>query len=199
MIASIDVILAIQSIYPKINGGFVYWETQYDGSPWINPIDGLIWENTEYPKPTWDEISNRIVQVQITSAITQKLLLLDEYYYNDIELRRITINNYFILSATADGRSLINEQIALLEQQIHLGIITTEQAIFEYFYNGNSVKITLNNLRDIYIFIMTLVNENYKIYRMHIKAIKALTSINDIAQYCFTDQFRKKQNLDIIV
>lgn len=51
-----NVIEAIKKIYPAIQGGFVYWETQYDGTPHENLIDGLIWENTEFEKPTWEQI-----------------------------------------------------------------------------------------------------------------------------------------------
>ena len=50
------IIEAIQKIYPEIKGGFSYWETQYDGTSHENPIDGLVWENTEFEKPTWEQI-----------------------------------------------------------------------------------------------------------------------------------------------
>lgn len=55
-----NIIKAIRKIYPDIEGGFVYWETKQDGSPLDNPIDGLKWENTEYPKPTWDQITSNM-------------------------------------------------------------------------------------------------------------------------------------------
>jgi hypothetical protein len=47
---------AIKLIYPEIEGGFIYWQTKYDGSEWESPIDGLVWENTEFEKPTWEQI-----------------------------------------------------------------------------------------------------------------------------------------------
>jgi hypothetical protein len=50
------VIEAIKKIYPTIQGGFVYWQTNQDGSSLVNPIDGLIWENAEFTKPTWEQI-----------------------------------------------------------------------------------------------------------------------------------------------
>lgn len=59
------VIKAIQKIYPDIKGGFVYWETKYNGEPLDNPIDGLKWENTEYQKPTWEQIEAHFPEVEI--------------------------------------------------------------------------------------------------------------------------------------
>ena len=49
----IDVILAK---YPGIQH-VVYWHTQHDGSAWEHPYEGLIWENTEIPKPSKEEIA----------------------------------------------------------------------------------------------------------------------------------------------
>lgn len=54
------VIQAIQQIYPNIQGGFVYWETQQDGTEWDNPEDGLLWENNEFRKPSWEDIMSKI-------------------------------------------------------------------------------------------------------------------------------------------
>lgn len=62
------VIEAIQKIYPTIKGGFVYWETKQDLAPWENPIDGLIWENTEFEKPTWEQIEEKLVDVDLEQA-----------------------------------------------------------------------------------------------------------------------------------
>lgn len=64
-----NIIKAIQEIYPNIKGGFVYWETKQDGSPWDNPIDGLIWTNAEYQKPDWESISIKINQVSLDLSL----------------------------------------------------------------------------------------------------------------------------------
>jgi hypothetical protein len=58
---------AIKQIYPQIEGGFSYWENQ------INPEDGLVWENKEYPKPTWKEIEALIPQVELQKAKEEKI------------------------------------------------------------------------------------------------------------------------------
>lgn len=41
--------------YPGIQG-IQYWYTQYDGAAWDNEIDGLVWNNAEIKKPTWDQL-----------------------------------------------------------------------------------------------------------------------------------------------
>lgn len=67
------VIQAIKKIYPTIQGGFVYWETKEDGSPHKNPIDGLLWENTEFTKPTWEQIKAQLSIVELEEAKATKL------------------------------------------------------------------------------------------------------------------------------
>ncbi len=34
----------------------MYWGSQYDGTPWADPYDGLVWNNKEIPKPTKSEL-----------------------------------------------------------------------------------------------------------------------------------------------
>ena len=54
------VIKAIKLIYPAIQGGYSYWETRYDGTPWTSPSEGLVWENKEYGKPDWNTIMEKL-------------------------------------------------------------------------------------------------------------------------------------------
>jgi len=65
---SLNIIKAIQEIYPDIEGGFTYWETKQDGSPLDEPIDGLNWENTEYTEPTWEEIESKLPDIKLQEA-----------------------------------------------------------------------------------------------------------------------------------
>lgn len=67
------VIEAIKKMYPEIDGGFSYWETQSNGNPWENPIDGLIWENTKFEKPTWEQIESQFDSVELDSAKTERV------------------------------------------------------------------------------------------------------------------------------
>jgi hypothetical protein len=67
------VIKAIKQIYPLIEGGFTYWENQ------ANPVDGLIWENKEYPKPEWSEIEALIPAIELQDAKDNKLAKLEAF------------------------------------------------------------------------------------------------------------------------
>ncbi len=52
MITYLDRVLVL---YPTIQH-IMYWNTQKDGTPWLDPYDGLIWENIEITKPTKEEL-----------------------------------------------------------------------------------------------------------------------------------------------
>jgi hypothetical protein len=134
----------------------------------------------------------------LEQKIILKLQQLDNYHFNSSEIREMKINNYFILSLSGDGRALIAEQIQSLEQQIKLNVITEESAIFEYFYNGGSIEITLVQLRQLYIFMLNVVNTNYGVYKAHIHAIKNLSTIEEVEAYDFTVNYLKNQNLDLV-
>tara|TARA_R110000824_G_scaffold122685_3_gene280033 strand:- start:3206 stop:3718 length:513 start_codon:yes stop_codon:yes gene_type:complete len=47
----------IKKIHPSIEGGYSYFETRPDGKPLDSDIEGLVWENKEFTKPAWDQIS----------------------------------------------------------------------------------------------------------------------------------------------
>lgn len=64
---------AIKLIYPLIEGGYVYWENQ------TNPADGLIWENTKFPKPKWSEIEALIPAIELQDAKDNKLAQLEAF------------------------------------------------------------------------------------------------------------------------
>lgn len=51
-------------LYPNIQG-VSYWYTQYDGTPWNDLYDGLVWENKDMPKPlkiALDELDDALVE-----------------------------------------------------------------------------------------------------------------------------------------
>jgi hypothetical protein len=64
---------AIKKIYPLIEGGFTYWENQ------ANPADGLVWENTKFPKPKWSEIEALIPAIELQDAKDNKLAKLEAF------------------------------------------------------------------------------------------------------------------------
>jgi hypothetical protein len=46
---------AILYKYPGIEH-VSYWYTQKDGTAWLDPYDGLIWENKDIPKPSKEDL-----------------------------------------------------------------------------------------------------------------------------------------------
>jgi hypothetical protein len=134
----------------------------------------------------------------LEQKIILKLQQLDNYHFNSSEIREMKINDYFILSLSGNGRNLIAEQMQSLDQQIKLNVITEESATFEYFYNGGSIEITLVQLRQLYIFMLNVVNTNYGVYKAHIHAIKNLSTIEEVEAYDFTVNYLKNQNLDLV-
>lgn len=83
---SIDVIRAIQLIYPTISGGFAYWDTSKDGSTHINPIDGLVWNNAEFNKPTWTQIQNKLTEISI-ELLKSKLIDVRKTFLKESDFR----------------------------------------------------------------------------------------------------------------
>lgn len=133
----------------------------------------------------------------LEEKIEYQLQQLNNYHYNSSEIREMKINDYFILSLSGDGRALIAEQIQSLDQQIKLNVITEESATFEYFYNGGSIEITLVQLRQLYIFMLNVVNTNYAVYKAHVHEIKNLSTIEKVESYDFTANYLKNQNLNV--
>lgn len=150
-----------------------------------------------FQNPWREAKTNEINDFKLNQIRSNKLKELDNYYFNSSEIREMKINDYFVLSLSIDGRTLVSEQIQGLEQQVKLGIINEMSASFEYFYNGGSIEITLAQLRQLYIFMMNIVNFNYGVYRDHMYVIKNLSTIEEIELYDFTLNYLKNQNLNI--
>ena len=79
------VLEAIKLIYPNIQGGYSYFETENNGNLWQNPIDGLVWENTEYPKPIWKQIEEKLPIVELNKAKADKLAQLEINYQHFVD------------------------------------------------------------------------------------------------------------------
>ena len=71
-----SIIKAIQLLYPNIS--FLYFYSQSNGEPWENPIDGLVWENTQYPKPTWAQIEPLLAEIELQKAKEVKIAEIKE-------------------------------------------------------------------------------------------------------------------------
>lgn len=136
-------------------------------------------------------------EYSLSEAKTKKLLELDDYHYNALEVRILTINSYFKFSLNAEGRALIGEQIINLVQQIKLGTIQEEDASFEYYYNGSSIEVSLTQLRQIYVEMLRIVNSNFAIYKQHIHDIKNLGTVIAVESYDSTANYLKNNNIDL--
>lgn len=158
--------------------------------------DEIEWVDID-PKPSKNELDNLEENWGLQLLINSTLEELNNYHFNSSEIREMKINNYFILSLSVEGRNLIGEQIQSLDQQIKLNLIQEADATFEYFYNGGSIEITLVQLRQLYIFMLNVVNANYGVYKAHIHAIKNLSTIKKVEAYDFTANYLKNKNLDI--
>jgi len=134
--------------------------------------------------------------ITLSESISKKLQELDQYHYAT-EIRQCKINNYFILQLSGEGRSLIQEQISLLTQKIELNLIQEADASFEYFYNGGSIEITLNQLRQIYVAMVDIVNTNYQNYKAETYLIKNLGSVEAVESHDFTVNYLKNQNINL--
>lgn len=119
------VIKAIKLIYPNIKGGFIYWETKQDGSSWDHPQDGLIWENTNFIKPTWDQIISKfdIIELEQQKIIKINICLnylknTDWYVIRSLDPSNLNPIPENILKNRADARLLqdvINNINSLIE------------------------------------------------------------------------------------
>lgn len=136
-------------------------------------------------------------EFSLPQAISKKLEELDFYHFNSSEIRQCKINNYFVLQLSGEGRSLIQEQIALLAQKIKLNLVTEEEASFEYFYNGGSIEISLTQLRQLYVAMLDIVNSNYQNYKAETYLIKNLGSVEAVESHDFTVNYLKNQNITL--
>lgn len=69
----LDIIL---NKYPEIQG-VSYWETQYDGTPWNHPYEGLVWENKEISKPTKTQLNTWSKEAAVIQSYTEKTNIID--------------------------------------------------------------------------------------------------------------------------
>jgi hypothetical protein len=77
-------------LYPNIQR-VAYWYTQYDGTPWSDPYDGLIWENTEIEKPskaTLDALDDATVETELANrAETARIGALVDKHKDDLSMK----------------------------------------------------------------------------------------------------------------
>jgi hypothetical protein len=185
-----NVIEAINLIYPSINGGFVYFESKSDGSSWDNPIDGLIWENQVFTIPTWEQIESKFEQIDLQNAKDGKIKELKIFHESD-PARILTINNTFQVSTNFEStRKWFNEIISDLKNEAYVTSASYTAVKFDWeISTGVWIPLNLDQLCQFKYAVFSITKTNFKQYRTHIKAIEALSSVEDINNYDFTQGY----------
>jgi len=185
-----NVIEAINLIYPSINGGFVYFESKSDGSSWDNPIDGLIWENQAFTIPTWEQIESKFEQIDLQNAKDGKIKELKIFHESD-PARILTINNTFQVSTNFEStRKWFNEIISDLKNEAYVTSASYTAVKFDWeISTGVWIPLNLDQLCQFKYAVFSITKTNFKQYRTHIKAIEALSSVEDVNNYDFTQGY----------
>jgi len=166
------VIEAIQRIYPEIKGGFVYWETKYDGTPLDKPIDGLVWENTEFMKPTWKQIE---AQFDICKLKESKINKINQLAKN----RELKAEKSFV---EYNGKTYSNSQNARNSIAGRIGLMTNSSSprFFLTFPNKEGVFLVKSD----FVAIANLIDEKESDLRQQeqnlITAINTCSTIEEL-------------------
>jgi hypothetical protein len=138
----------------------------------------------------WQIADNKLVQSYLLSKAKQtKLTELENYYKNSNDLRNLLINNKFNISTKSDGRQLVNEQLDNLNRKIQLSEATQDTAYFDYYDNGDFVRISYNQLLKLSVKILDITNQNFVIYDKHKASINDLQSISNVENYDIKKNF----------
>ena len=166
------IVQAIKLIYPEIQGGYVYWETKKDGAPLDNPIDGLVWENTEFTKPTWAQIKAKLLIVNLQKEQDLKIVQLKKNRAEKAEFSTVEYNSK-TYSNSQNARNVITGRIAI-----------TTNASPARFYQTYPVVEIVHLSRPDFVAIANLIDENESSLRAAeiglINEIKACTAISEI-------------------
>lgn len=133
----------------------------------------------------------------IDQVRANKINELTNYHFNSSDIRILTINRLIGLSLSSEGRTLVSEQITQLEQKVRLGLVLESAASFQYFYGSSSISVSLNQLRGLFVQMLTITNANFANYQLEISNITNLESLEDIESYNFTANYIKNFNVNL--
>ena len=183
-----NTIEAIKEIYPNIEGGFVYWATKKDGTSWENPIDGLVWENTQYTKPTVDQLSTALSVVEIQKAKEIKIAeskSIRNSEFNKPLIARSGAPSYYLKPQPKVNIFLAGASMDALDAQSNTNTKPWEVCDI----NGGAIdgkllvaftKAELVSLSNHYEDRKT---ENYNYHKLRVKEINALTTVALVESY----------------
>ena len=170
------VVESIKLIYPSITGGFVYWETNQDGTPHKNPIDGLVWENTEFSKPTWEQIEAQLSIVGLKEVKEAKKA--------EINAQRDTNINKPIFHSQQGKDHYLKRSIASELSWLYAGNQETDS---EWITEDNQIiTITKWNFRNISIHLGKRDTQEFILARKRKNEVEKLTSIEAVRAYDIT-------------
>jgi len=187
-----NIVEAIRLIYPDIQGGFTYWETEYNCNNWQNPVDGLVWENNNYPKPSWSQITEKINQLSLINAKKDKISKIN----NQRDSRLIqntpqTLNVY-------QGTNLVSKQfqvnpacyaqwnarIKLLEERKASG---EQNPTYPWIALDNEIyDLTLNDFKSLLSHLVDRENTEHIQARLRKDAVNVLTTIQEVEAFDIT-------------
>lgn len=146
---------------------------------------------------TWISNGGIVDTSELLSVIIEnKLKELTSYHYSDAN-RSVNVIGHNIYNRS-DFRSLILEQRNRLSEKVDLGMITEQEAIFNYRYNGSGIiPIPLLQLRNLYIKLVDLAESNYITYINHKNNINNLSTIDDVNNYDYTIGYLTNQTITI--
>ena len=154
MLNSILVIEAVKTIYPNIKGGFSYWQTKPDGTPWESDIDGLVWENTDYTKPDLEQLNSVIALLLIKDAKDKKIAEIKAIrdakniepisnykgFIIDADGTVTTQESYFVFHTNRHPTNPASDPDAIISRTMELGSLP----YFTKDANGDEIAIQLN-------------------------------------------------------
>ena len=118
-------------------------------------------------------------------------------YHDSPEVRILTINGIIALPLNSASRSLVNEQIINLNNEIELGDKTPTTAIFNYYTGTTTIPINLENLKKVSVKMLSITNSNFTTYQKCLEEINNLQSISEVNAYDFKADYIKNSTLII--
>lgn len=119
-------------------------------------------------------------------------------YHNSSEVRTLTINGTTAIALDSITRTLVNEQVIHLNNQIELGDKTAETAIFNYYTGSTFVPISLENLKKISVEMLSITNANYATYQNCLAQINNLETVATINNFDFEILYIKNSTINLL-
>jgi hypothetical protein len=194
---------AIKAIYPEIKSGFVYWESKSDGSSWEKPIDGLAWENTEFTKPTWEQIETALLVVNLQEAKDKKRAEIKALRDSNLQKPTPQTINY---SGALSNRTfdidvvrtlpLINSFLSTLKEKRQIWIDDADFAQYNRARfgienptrgftdaNGERLELGIDDFRSLKFHLDDRDEVQFNQYQARVNFLETLTTIEEIEAY----------------